>query len=128
MQQIRSIHESAAVKSALELRVFTRLGSFSRRGHGTGGIGVGDTRAWEGATAEDMAQECGCAERGMRILLDALATASFIRKQPSRQGVRRQGRWVCVCICVWKCHVFVDIGVFIFLKLKWLYETVDTLH
>lgn len=84
MQRLRSIHESAAIKSAVELRVFTKLGALCRKGQGVGGKS-GPGRTWAGATAGEMAQVCGCAERGMRVLLDALASGRFIRKRPSRK-------------------------------------------
>lgn len=85
MQRIRSIHETAAIKSAIELGVFTKLGALCRRGRGGGKSTLG--RTWAGATAGEVAKVCGCAERGMRVLLDALASGRFLRKIKSRTGV-----------------------------------------
>lgn len=98
MQRLRSIHESAAVKSAVELRVFTKLAALCPRGQrfnivGSGGIGAGSSMKrvrWAGATAAEMAQACGCAEKGMRVLLDTLATGRFVRKRPSTKGVSKR--------------------------------------
>lgn len=89
MQRMRSIHESAAVKSAIELGVFTKLGALCRTGYGVGG-GPGNAReAWAGATAAEVADACGCSERGMRVLLDSLASAKFLRKR-----LRVKVRWL----------------------------------
>lgn len=89
MQRMRSIHESAAVKSAIELGVFTKLGALCRRGYGIGRRpgNARETRA--GATAAEVAAACECSERGMRVLLDSLASARFLRKRS-----RVQVRWL----------------------------------
>lgn len=87
IRRIRAIHESAAVNSAVELKVFTKLGALCRR-NAADGEKSGSERASEGVTAAQMAQACGCAERGMRILLDALS-GKFITKRPPTQEVKR---------------------------------------
>ena len=52
---------SAALKTALELELFTKLG--------------------EGATAQELAQRCEAAERGIRILSDYLVVIGFLEKE-----------------------------------------------
>jgi 2-polyprenyl-3-methyl-5-hydroxy-6-metoxy-1,4-benzoquinol methylase len=61
---------TAALKAALELRLFTAIGQ--SRG-----------------TATELAAECGAAERGIRILSDYLTTLGFLEKNGNRYSLTR---------------------------------------
>ncbi len=67
-ETVTAYQRSAAVKTAIELAVFTA-------------IGEGKT------TAAEIAQHCGAAERGARILCDYLAMIGFLTKQDGRYGL-----------------------------------------
>jgi len=67
-ETVNSYQRTAAIKAAVELEIFTAIG--------------------EGKTsAAEIAQRCGTAERGARILCDSLATLGFLTKQESRYGL-----------------------------------------
>ena len=53
--------KSAALKTAVELEIFTQIG--------------------EGATAQDLATRCGASQRGIRVLCDFLVIHEFLEKQ-----------------------------------------------
>jgi predicted nicotinamide N-methyase len=59
---ITAFQRSAAIKSAIELDVFTRIGEGNR-------------------TAEAIAEACGAQARGIRILCDSLTVMGFLNKQ-----------------------------------------------
>ena len=67
-ETVNAYQHSAAIKAAIELEIFTA-------------IGEGKT------TAAEIAQRCGTAERGARILCDSLATLGFLTKQGQRYGL-----------------------------------------
>src|ERR1041384_7971046 len=67
-ETVNAYQHSAAIKAAIELEIFTA-------------IGEGKT------TAAEIAQRCKTAERGARILCDALATLGFLTKQGQRYGL-----------------------------------------
>lgn len=61
-ETVNAFHRSAALKTAVELGLFTALGD-------------------EGATTAEAAQKCQAAERGIRILCDYLTIVGFLTKQ-----------------------------------------------
>jgi ubiquinone/menaquinone biosynthesis C-methylase UbiE len=62
--------DTAALKTALELRLFTAIGQ-------------------SGATAPELAAKCGAAERGIRILADHLTILGFLEKGGDRYSLTR---------------------------------------
>ena len=60
-----AFQRSAAIKSAVELDVFTKIGEGNQ-------------------TARTLAAACGASERGIRILCDSLAVMGFLTKQNNR--------------------------------------------
>jgi 2-polyprenyl-3-methyl-5-hydroxy-6-metoxy-1,4-benzoquinol methylase len=62
--------DTAALKAALELRLFTAIGQ-------------------SGATAADLAAKCDAAERGIRILADYLTILGFLEKGGDRYSLTR---------------------------------------
>ena len=67
-ETVNAYQRTAAIKAALELNIFTA-------------IGEGKT------TASEIAQRCGTAERGARILCDYLAAIGFLTKDKQRYGL-----------------------------------------
>jgi predicted O-methyltransferase YrrM len=65
---LTAYQNTAALKAALELKLFTAIGSSS-------------------ATAVELAARCGAAERGVRILSDFLTTVGFLEKKGDRYSL-----------------------------------------
>jgi precorrin-6B methylase 2 len=64
-EHLRAFQETAALKTAIELGVFTAI-------------------ARGASTVEEIANRCGASERGVRILCDALAAGEFLSKRDGR--------------------------------------------
>lgn len=62
---VNAYQQSAALKSGIELGLFTAIGSGR-------------------ATAAELAESCGASERGVRILADFLTTMGFLEKEDAR--------------------------------------------
>lgn len=62
-----AVRKTAAIKAAIELDLFTMIG--------------------EGRTAQALASEASCAERGVRILCDYLVVAGFLTKSGDRYAL-----------------------------------------
>jgi ubiquinone/menaquinone biosynthesis C-methylase UbiE len=67
-QVMTGFQMSAAMKTAIELRLFTRIGEGSR-------------------TAAGLAAACGASERGIRILCDTMAVLGFLSKEGNEYGL-----------------------------------------
>jgi ubiquinone/menaquinone biosynthesis C-methylase UbiE len=67
---LRAYQNTAALKAALELKLFTAIGQAR-------------------ATAAELARECGATERGIRILSDYLTTLGFLEKKGDRYSLTR---------------------------------------
>ena len=65
METVNAYQRSAAIKAAIELDVFTRIGEGK-------------------STAREVAEACGAEERGARILCDYLTITGFLTKQDGR--------------------------------------------
>jgi precorrin-6B methylase 2 len=61
-ETINAFQHSAALKAAVDLGIFTAIASGGR-------------------TVEEIAEKCGAAERGVRIICDAMTTLGFIHKR-----------------------------------------------
>lgn len=70
MEAVNGIQKAAVARAAIELDVFTRLAE---------GL----------STVDEVATACGCAPRGMRILLDALTVLDLIVKREGRYSLTR---------------------------------------
>jgi len=68
MEALSGYHRTAAIKAAVDLDLFTAIGSGSR-------------------TADALAVRCGAAERGVRILADYLVVAGFLTKGSDGYGL-----------------------------------------
>ncbi len=64
-QTVHAFHQTAALKAAIELNLFTAIDDGAN-------------------TAETIAAKCGCAVRGVRILCDYLVTIGWLRKTAHR--------------------------------------------
>jgi SAM-dependent methyltransferase len=69
-QTVNSYQRTAAVKSAIELDVFTAIGEGAR-------------------TANDIAARCSASERGVRVLCDYLVIAGLLTKEGGGYGLTR---------------------------------------
>ena len=67
-ETVSAYQRSAAIKTAIELAIFTAIGEGK-------------------STAAEIAQRCGAAERGARILCDYLVMIGFLTKQDGRYGL-----------------------------------------
>lgn len=67
---LRAHQNTAALKAALELKLFTAIGQAR-------------------ATAAELARECGATERGIRILSDYLTILGFLEKKGDRYSLTR---------------------------------------
>lgn len=67
-ETITGFQRSAAMKAAVELEIFTKIGEGNK-------------------TAENIAQACGAAERGVRILCDSLTVMGFLIKENNEYGL-----------------------------------------
>jgi len=67
---LTAYQDTAALKAALELGLFTAIGQ-------------------PGATAAELAGKCDAAERGIRILADYLVTLGFLEKSGDRYSLTR---------------------------------------
>ncbi len=68
LETLTAYHRSAALKSGIELDVFSAIGK-------------------QGATAAEIAKQTGAAERGIRILADTLTGFGFLTKSGERYGL-----------------------------------------
>jgi len=64
-EHLRAFQETAALKTAIDLGVFTAI-------------------ARGASTVEEIANRCGASERGIRILCDAMASSEFLSKHDGR--------------------------------------------
>jgi SAM-dependent methyltransferase len=69
-ETVTAFHETAALKTAIELEVFTAIGEGNQ-------------------TATTIARRCQTSERGMRILCDALVIIGFLKKDSSNYSLTR---------------------------------------
>lgn len=70
-ETLNAYQRTAALKAAIELEVFTAIAA------------AGEGRA----TANELAERCKCAQRGMRILCDYLVVMGFLTKVEARYGL-----------------------------------------
>lgn len=69
-ETLNAFQKTGALKAAIELGLFSRIGK-------------------QAVTASELASQCGCPERGIRILSDFLTIQGFLIKQENRYSLTR---------------------------------------